>query len=134
MSRRKLRDNAPTPQPKTKSPQQLAQWAAYEALCRQRDEEATVRHSVARMLEEKRKVATAKLNAAEEISLNVQLFTKAQELRCLAKAVMQRVSPTESGDVMSRAKQWEQDVLALAEALDPIAEILSSFDQRIREI
>ena len=115
------------PEPYKKTPEQLAQWAAYEALCRQREQEAEVRKAAAKVIEDKRKAVVAKLKAAEALHLDSQQYTRAQELRHFAKAVMDRVPVDAADEVKAKAADWEQKVLELADALDPVNDILEGF-------
>ena len=114
-------------QPYSKTPEQLAKWAAYEALCRQREHEARVRKAADRVIEDKRKAAVARLKSVEAIHIDSQQYTRAQELRQFAKAVMDRVSVDAADEVLTKAAAWEQMVLELADALDPVNDILESF-------
>lgn len=115
------------PQPYRKTPEQLAQWAAYEALCRQREQEAEIRKAAAMVIEDKRKAVVAKLKAAEALHLDSQQYTRARELRRFAQAVMDRVPADATDVVKAKASDWEQKVLELADALDPVNDILESF-------
>jgi uncharacterized protein YhaN len=115
------------PQPYKKTPEQLAQWAAYEALCKQREQEANARKAASMVIEDKRKTVVAKLKAAEALHLDSQQYARAQELRKFAKAVMDRVPADGADEMKARAAHWEQKVLELADALDPVDDILESF-------
>ncbi|MDZ7863369.1 hypothetical protein [Acidovorax sp.] len=116
----------PSPKPK-KTPQQLAQWAAYEALCAQREEEAKARKEVADAQAAKAKVADDKLKAIESLRLNASMFHEAEQLRQLAQAVFSQLDPGAPAEVLEKAVRWRREVLGLAAGIDPTAEILASF-------
>lgn len=115
------------PQPYRKTPEQLAQWAAYEALCRQREQEAEIRKADMKVMENKRQTVVSKLKAAEDLHLDLQQYTAAQELRQLAKAVRDRVPADATDEMKANASDWVQKVNKLADELDPVNAILESF-------
>ncbi|MFN9476376.1 hypothetical protein [Acidovorax sp.] len=126
MAAKKIAPGAPPPKPK-KTPEQLAQWAAYEALCAQREEEAKARKLVADAQAAKAKVAEDKLKAIESLRLNGSMFHQAEQLRQLAQAVFSQLDPGAPAEVLAQAAKWRKEVLELAAGIDPTAEILASF-------
>ncbi|WP_157412270.1 hypothetical protein [Acidovorax sp. Root217] len=126
MAAKKSTVSKPAAKPK-KSPHQLAQWAAYEALCAQREHEAKARQSVVDAQVATAKVAADKLAAIESLRLGASMFHEAEQLRKLADAVLERLDPHAPVEVMTQATRWRARVFELAEGIDPTEEILAGF-------
>lgn len=116
------------PKPFKKTPEQLAQWAAYEALCRQREEEAKVRNAARDAVAAKRKASLDQLRAAESLLIDATQYARAQEIRAFAASVIERVPDQASDDVKNRAHEWGRQMNEVADALDPTNSILARFE------
>ncbi len=113
--------------PKGKTPEQLAQWDAYEELCRQREVEAAVRRASAKELEDNRNAFIKELRKAEAVSHQAARYEHATQLRRLADAVAERISEETAEEVRRNAQAWRNRTLEAADALDPINEIVATF-------
>lgn len=103
-----------------KTEHQLAQWAAYEALCAQRVEEAKARKVLGDL-------AAARKQGDDDMQHAAACYQRAEDLRRFAAAVKLRVDLEAPADVHQRANEWCERVLDLADRLDPIAKTLASF-------
>ncbi|QNN55979.1 hypothetical protein H9K76_15450 [Diaphorobacter ruginosibacter] len=110
----KRKSELPAPQrPHQKTPQQLKQWDAYLALCEQREAEAQAK--------------VAHLKRASELASQAGKHAQAQQIRQFAEDVLSRLDPSTSLDVRCKAEAWRQEVLDLAERIDPIPPIILGF-------
>jgi len=114
--------------PFQKTPEQLAQWAAYEALCRQREDEARVRDAARDAATAKRKASVDQLRAAESLLLDATQYARAQQIRAFAASIVERVPSDASDEVKNRANDWGRQMTEIADALDPTNSILASFE------
>lgn len=122
MARRKSTAQPVTPAPYVKSPLQLEQWAAYEALTAKHDTELRAKALTKKNLQDAN-------SAISELHRAVDLWDHCEKLRAFVAHTMAKLPTDANQATVTAAMEWRNWALKQADEADPSIAKVASFQR-----